>query len=116
VSELLTLPLFKSRAEGDGFVVHLVGSANYLFADPVAHDVLSRLRAGDEPARVAEEVAHRAGLTEQAALAAVIAVAEVLRGERRAAEPGEGHGPRLIPLTDLVGPAADRCETFGMPL
>lgn len=109
------LPTFNTRREGDGHVVYVVDAGAYLYADGIAHRALTELRSGRTIAAVAGALAAELRISGQEAEERTTGLIDVLAG-RRAHVGGEGRGPLLCPLSDVMGDSADRCETFGMPL
>lgn len=95
---MTALPKFTFRREDDGFIVYVPDTGRYLHANPAAERTLTQLQRGElnEP--------HLEVLT------------AVLRGDRERLVAADDSEPQLVPLSDLLGPSADRCETFGMPL
>jgi hypothetical protein len=112
MTQALDLPAFRTRAEGDHHIVFVPDPDAYFVVDQTTLDVLDELRAGSSAAEAAERIAG-ADADSADAEAAVEALIRVLRGE--ALPPASGQ-LSIRPLSDMIGGAADRCETFGMPL
>lgn len=111
MTQALELPAFRTRAEGDHHVVFVPGTDAYFVVDQTTLDVLDELRAGGSAANAAERIANDADCAD--AEAAVVTLIRALRGQA----PPPVSGPLSIrPLSEVIGAAADRCETFGMPL
>jgi hypothetical protein len=91
---------FSFRRDEGGFVVHVSGTSRYLHANEAAELALRQLQGSDVggDAKGAAEIA------------------AVLRGERERLVAATDTDPEVVPLSDRMGAAADRCETFGMPL
>lgn len=114
-TEVTAVPDFRTRQEGEGFVVYVPASGIYLYADATAHDVLVTLKSHhlDE---VSAFVAERLPGGAQDAEPLLATFIEILSGRRPDLDPAASGWPLLCPLSDIVGPDAARCETFGMPL
>lgn len=109
------LPSFVARQEGDGCIVYLPDSATYLYADAAAYGVLIELKERD-PAEVTAMVAASLNMPADEADSLARGVVDVLAGRRVGVGEGNGRQGLLCPLSRVVGPEAERCETFGMPL
>jgi hypothetical protein len=112
MTQTFTLPTFRSRTEGDQHVIFVPDTNSYFVADQTTFDILDQLRAG---ASVAEATGRIAGPTTNLSDRVLLVenLVRRLRGELVPPTPG----PLSIrPLSEVIGDAADRCETFGMPL
>jgi hypothetical protein len=97
---MTVLPKFTFRREDDGFIVHVPDTGRYFHANPAAEQSLAQLQRGERQMNAP----HLEALT------------AVLRGDQERLVAADNSDPQLVPLSDLMGSSADRCETFGMPL
>jgi hypothetical protein len=112
MTQALVLPTFRSRLEGDHHVVFVPDTDSYFVVNQVALDILDRLREGDSAADAAERVVGAAMAPAESVLI-IEDLVRILQGE--AASPIVGQ-ISIKRLSEVIGDAAQRCETFGMPL
>jgi len=109
----------RSRAEPGGrTIVYNRAREQYLFANEQALQLIDELRAGGTLSEQCRVVAERNRVPELVAATSIVRTLLALAGQIVASESPDDTGnlPAVWTLAGELGPALERCETFGMPL
>jgi hypothetical protein len=112
MAQELVPPTFRSRVEGDHHVVFVPDTDSYFVVDQKTLDILDQLRSGAPAADAAQRIVDPATSPADG----VVIVENLVRTLRGESVPPVAGSISIRPLSEVIGDAADRCETFGMPL